>query len=49
MVKKYYEDDLNMINSDAKHLIDESELRFDLEERIKATEDSMELAALVQA
>lgn len=49
MVKKYYEDDLNMINSDAKHLIDESELRLDLERRIKAAEDSMELAALVQA
>ena len=38
-----------MINPDAKCLIDESELRLDLEKRIKEAEDSMELAALVQA
>lgn len=38
-----------MTNSDAKCLINESELRLDLEERIKEVEDSMELAALVQA
>lgn len=38
-----------MINPDAKCLIDESELRLDLEERIQKAEDSMELAALVQA
>lgn len=38
-----------MINPDAKCLIDESELRLDLEKRIKEAEDSIELASLVQA
>lgn len=49
MQRKYFKDSLGMTNSDAKCLINESELRLDLEERIKEVEDSMELAALVQA
>ena len=43
MQRKYFKDSLGMTNSDAKCLINESELRLDLEERIKEVEDSMEL------
>lgn len=49
MVKKYYKDGPSIVDPAAKCLISESELRLDLEKRIKEAEDSMELAALVQA
>ena len=44
MVKKYYKDGPSIVDPATKSLINESELRLDLEKRIKETEDSMELA-----
>lgn len=47
--KKYYRDMPSLVDPSVKCPIRESEICLDLEERIRKTEDAIELAALVQA
>mgnify|MGYP001032352377 CR=1 FL=1 len=47
--KKYYRDDPSMMDPNIKCPINKKEIRHELEERIRETEDGIELAALVLA
>lgn len=49
MAKKYYKCVPSMTDPNVKCPVRESEIRLDLEERIRETEDNIELAALVGA
>ena len=49
MAKKYYKCGPSMTDPNVKCPVRESEIRLDLEERIRETEDNIELAALVGA
>lgn len=49
IAKKYYRCVPSMTDPNAKCPVRESEIRLDLEERIRETEDNIELAALVGA